>query len=50
VGYNEVNVETKGGHLVVKYDRSDDNKYTNVWLCGPAEKAFDGKVEVDLKH
>jgi len=50
VGYNEVNVETKGGNLVVKYDRSYDNKYSNIWLCGPAEKAFDGKVEVDLKN
>ncbi len=50
VGYNEVNVETKGGNLIVKYDRSYDNKYSNIWLCGPAEKAFDGKVEVNLKN
>jgi diaminopimelate epimerase len=48
VGYNDVTVTTKGGKLVVKYDRSYDNKYSNIWLCGPAEKAFDGKVEVDL--
>jgi len=50
VGYNDVTVITKGGKLVVKYDRKDDNTYTNIWLCGPAEKSFDGKVEVDLKN
>jgi diaminopimelate epimerase len=48
VGYNDVTVETKGGKLVVKYDRSYDNKYSNIWLCGPAEKSFDGKVNVKL--
>jgi diaminopimelate epimerase len=48
VGYNDVNVDTRGGKLVVKYDRSYDNKYTNIWLCGPAEKSFDGKVNVKL--
>jgi diaminopimelate epimerase len=49
VGYNDVTVITKGGKLVVKYDRSYDNTYTNIWLCGPAEKAFEGKVEIELK-
>ena len=48
VGYNDVTVDTKGGKLVVKYDRSYDNMYTNIWLCGPAEKSFEGKVEVKL--
>lgn len=48
VGYNDVTVDTKGGKLVVKYDRSYDNKYTNIWLCGPAEKSYEGKVDVKL--
>lgn len=48
VGYNDVTVTTKGGKLVVKYDRSYDNAYSDIWLCGPAVKAFDGKVEIDL--
>jgi diaminopimelate epimerase len=48
VGYNDVTVITKGGKLVVKYDRSYENAYSNIWLCGPAVKTFDGKVEVDL--
>ncbi|MFI5194012.1 MAG: diaminopimelate epimerase [Chitinophagales bacterium] len=45
VGYNDVTVTTKGGELVVKYDRHNDNSYTNIWLCGPAEKVFEGKTE-----
>ncbi len=49
IGYNEVNVQTKGGNLIVKYDRNYQNAYTNIWLCGAAEKAFDGKVEVKIK-
>ena len=48
VGYNDVTVTTKGGKLVVKYDRSYDNSYSNIWLCGPAVKSFEGKVDVDL--
>lgn len=50
VGYNDVTVTTKGGELVVKYDRSYENAFTNIWLCGPAEKAFEGKVDIDLKN
>ena len=50
VGYNEVNVETRGGKLIVKYDRNNNNSYSDIWLCGPAEKAFEGKVEIDLKN
>ena len=49
MGYNDVTVITKGGKLVVKYDRDYHNAYTNIWLCGPAEKAFEGKVEVTIK-
>ncbi|HVM89452.1 MAG TPA: diaminopimelate epimerase [Puia sp.] len=45
-GYNEVTVTTKGGKLTVKYDRIDDNKFRNIWLCGPAEKVFEGEIEM----
>lgn len=50
VGYNEVNVETRGGKLTVKYDRHLNNSYSDIWLCGPAEKAFEGKVEIKNSH
>jgi diaminopimelate epimerase len=48
VGYNDVTVDTKGGKLTVKYERSQDNTYSDIWLCGPALKTFDGKIEVTL--
>ncbi|HVY73500.1 MAG TPA: diaminopimelate epimerase [Puia sp.] len=46
VGYNEVAVTTKGGKLVVRYDRIDENHYNNIWLCGPAEKVFEGRTDL----
>lgn len=45
-GYNDVQVKTLGGNLSVEYDRSEDDRYTNIWLSGPAEKVYEGKVEV----
>ena len=46
-GYNDVTVFTKGGRLVVKYDRTDDDTYRNIWLCGPAEKVFEGSIDLN---
>ena len=45
VGYNDVTVITKGGRLVVEFDRINDS-YKNIWLCGPAEKVFEGDMEI----
>jgi diaminopimelate epimerase len=45
-GFNEVEVKTLGGTLSVEFDRVDDDHYTNIWLSGPAEKIFEGKMEV----
>lgn len=41
-GYNEVEIKTKGGVLTVEYDRTDEDTFKNIWLCGPAEKVFEG--------
>lgn len=46
-GFNEVKVRTKGGLLSVEYDRAGEDHYENVWLCGPAEKVFEGDIEVN---
>lgn len=46
-GYNEVTVHTKGGKLSVEYDRMGDESYTNIWLSGPAEKVFEGEIEIE---
>ena len=45
-GFNEVEVKTPGGELSVEFDRLDDNRYENIWLCGPADKVFEGSVEI----
>jgi diaminopimelate epimerase len=45
-GFNEVEVKTLGGTLSVEYEKIDDNQFENIWLCGPAEKVFEGTIEV----
>jgi diaminopimelate epimerase len=45
-GFNDVEVKTLGGTLTVEFDRHDDDHYTNIWLCGPAEKTFEGVVDI----
>ncbi len=45
-GFNDVEVKTLGGTLTVEYDKIDDTRYENIWLCGPAEKVFEGSVEI----
>ncbi len=45
-GFNDVEVKTLGGSLTVEFDRFNDGHYENIWLCGPAEKVYEGEVEI----
>jgi len=45
-GFNDVEVKTLGGTLTVEFDKVDENRYENIWLCGPAAKVFEGNIEV----
>ena len=45
-GFNDVVVHTKGGKLNVEYDRDNDGSFKNIWLTGPAEKVFEGSIEL----
>ena len=45
-GFNDVQVKTLGGTLTVEFDRVDDNHYNNIWLSGPADKVFEGSIEL----
>lgn len=45
-GFNTVEVKTPGGNLSVEFDKIDDEHFTDIWLCGPAEFVFKGEVEV----
>ncbi len=37
---------TRGGKLEVMFTRNSDGSFTNVWLKGPAEFIFQGKIEL----
>lgn len=45
-GFNRVEVQTPGGHLAVEFDKLGEQKFVNIWLCGPAELVFSGEVEI----
>src|SRR4030095_16571672 len=45
-GFNDVEVKTLGGSLNIEFDRTDEDKYSNIWLCGPAEKVYQGSIEI----
>ncbi len=45
-GYNHVIVHTKGGKLIVEFERLPEGNFHNIWLSGPAEKVFEGFVDI----
>ena len=42
---NEVNIETPGGHLQVKFETAGKG-YRNIFLLGPAVRVFEGEVNL----
>ncbi len=46
-GFNRVEVKTPGGNLSVEYNKIDETHFDNIWLCGPAELAFKGEIELN---
>jgi diaminopimelate epimerase len=45
-GFNTVRVKTPGGNLRVEFNKLNDDRYENIWLCGPAEFVFKGEIEI----
>lgn len=45
-GFNDVTVHTRGGKLTVEFDRIAGDHYENIWLCGPAEKVYQGAIDI----
>jgi len=43
-GNHEIQIETSGGALTVKYKLN--NAATEVWLCGPATSVFEGDINI----
>jgi diaminopimelate epimerase len=42
-GHIETDIKVLGGDIIVKFDY-DGHVFTNIFLCGPAEKVFEGNV------
>ena len=43
---HEVNIKTPGGKLKVRFTESADGSFQDIWLIGPAEQVFEGKIEI----
>ncbi|MBS1761924.1 MAG: diaminopimelate epimerase [Bacteroidetes bacterium] len=45
-GFNRIEASTPGGQLSVEYNKIDEQHFSNIWLCGPAEFVFKGSIDV----
>ncbi|UII34493.1 diaminopimelate epimerase [Fulvivirga ulvae] len=43
-----VTVNTMGGTLAVEFKKQDDGSYSEVYLIGPAERVFEGAIEMPV--
>lgn len=43
---NKIAIQTKGGQLEVKLEKSSDGLIHNLWLCGPGTLVFQGSIEI----
>ena len=43
---SSIPIQTKGGKLEVRF-RATGTTYSNIWLCGPAVKVFEGQITLD---
>lgn len=37
-------VKARGGSLEVRYDKTGEQHFQNIWLCGPASLVFEGEI------
>lgn len=45
-GKNNCLIKTLGGNLEVTFERVLEQNFYNIWLIGPAEKVFNGTIEI----
>lgn len=45
-GFNRVTVKTPGGTLNVEFNKTGDDSFEDIWLCGHAEFVFKGETEL----
>ena len=46
-GKNNCFIKTLGGNLEVKFERVLEQNFYNIWLIGPAQKVFNGIIEIE---
>lgn len=49
-GLNEVNIQTLGGRLSVKFTQQEGGSFQNITLSGPAKQVFEGKISIATKE
>jgi len=45
--YKDFDIKTKGGELNVTFDSTDGQRFTNIYLRGPAEYVFTGAIDIE---
>ena len=45
-GFNQIEVQTNGGHLSVEFNKTGDESFTDIFLCGPATFVFKGVINI----
>lgn len=45
-GFNQIEVKTNGGHLSVEYNKTGDESFTEIYLCGPATFVYKGVINI----
>lgn len=49
-GPQEIKIKALGGELMVKFNRKSEQHFTDIWLCGPAEFVFEGKIQLPINQ
>ncbi|MFY0599606.1 MAG: diaminopimelate epimerase [Cyclobacteriaceae bacterium] len=50
-GYESpISIKAKGGDLSVSFDKVNGNKFENIYLAGPAEHVYQGKIELEINN
>ncbi len=42
-GHHDIKVKAMGGDLAVRFTVLPDQTFSDIWLCGPAQRVFEGK-------
>lgn len=49
-GKHEIEVQTPGGHLKVRFVKENDQNFSSIFLCGPATFVFSGEISLQTDN